>query len=104
MNIDGIFAEIDRLYTEYYAQCEVEDKTPSVSYTIKRIMGMDNHGRITVKSYTIIYNTQNMSMIKSASIKSNGVVYSGASWSREDNSFSNLQKNDYTIAAPFLMK
>lgn len=54
---------IDRLYTEYYAQCELASEMPEISFRVE----IDEDGEI----FTIHYETNNMSTIKSVIVYSN---------------------------------
>ena len=83
---------IDRLYTEYYAQCGDGDEMPSVSFIVKKTPDGSK--------YRLIYNTENMGMIKSIVVKRNNVLVKlgeGAVWDRTRSTIDVTLTGDYII-------
>ena len=61
---------IDRLYTEYYAPCDIDDKTPEVAFVVEEdyTVGNDDY------RFIVHYSTKNMGYIKWASVKERGIL------------------------------
>ena len=55
---------IDRLYSEYYAQCDKKSEEHSVEFIVEQMQ---------VNTYRLHYNTENMNMIKKLTVVHNGI-------------------------------
>jgi hypothetical protein len=60
---------IDRLYTEYYAPCDVDNETPDVSFVVE-----EDYTEGAEYKYKVHYSTKNMGYIKWISVKEGGIL------------------------------
>jgi hypothetical protein len=82
---------IDRLYTEYYAPCSVNSDVPEVLFTVNGKRG---------NGFKLHYSTENMSKIKSITVKFNNVklkLGEGFTWDQKKSIINVQEEGRYTI-------